>query len=466
MPRWKRDAAAVLCVLLGCGGGTGASTARNSGQPSGGPTSDAGSADPDAGNDAGGGFIPPVDAGADDAGQPDADAGTGERWDGGIVGSADGGLVEPPVCSSPAPDAPSDLCPRLNSTLGFPVVHQTREAPAEVPEQGVYCGAGAYPASGSGVVLHPMTALHPRFDFVDASGNDLGSFDNIAPWSGGFRVLPQAAGFSLFYIYVGGLSSYPIQFLDDHARNFGRSFGYDLVKLSGGGTGIISRVESAPGCTPPLDTRIRVQRFDEHGVPALAQPTELTCDFALMPVMLAANAAGDVLVLVAQESIDFTGWLGFWLDRDFRILQAFITPELAAARSNHDHAITTLLDGSFVLRFDGKWMYRIQPGATTLEPAPCWLVQRPFSDPQAIHDRTAYAVRRATSCDRALEILTPDGSSCGFVGPLESPGEGCEIAVGRDGTISGSAHAVDAGAGQPQDCVLKFWPRALGPSDP
>ena len=179
---------------------------------------------------------------------------------------------------------------------------------------------------------------------------------------------------------------------------------------------------------------------------------------------MAGNGAGNVLVLVAPSTGSVTGWEGYWLDRDLRVLQKFTAPELAAAPNNLGTAIAPLLDGSFVIRFGGKWMHRIQPGATTLEQAPCFLTQRPETDLQVTQDGNAYAVVRgyAASCDQAIEIFTSAGETCGPVGPLEGAGGKCEVALGRDGTISGSAEAVDAGAGQPRSCVLRFWPAALG----
>ena len=42
----------------------------------------------------------------------------------------------------------------------------------------------------------------------------------------------------------------------------------------------------------------------------------------------------------------------------------------------------------------------------------------------------------------------------------------CDLAIGRDGTVSRSAEALDAGVGQPRECALRFWPAALGPTEP
>ena len=144
---------------------------------------------------------------------------------------------------------------------------------------------------------------------------------------------------------------------------------------------------------------------------------------------MAGNAAGQVLVLVGPYNQGWTGWEGQWLDRDLRVVQKFTTPELAAAANNTDTAVAALLDGSFVIQLGGQWVYRIQPGATTLEPAPCWLTSRPSTDLVAIRGGTAYAAvhRSSEECDRVVEVLTPEGRTCSFTamngtdGRCESP---------------------------------------------
>ena len=225
--------------------------------------------------------------------------------------------------------------------------------------------------------------------------------------------------------------------------------------------GVFSFREAAEGCGQ--DTRLLVQRFEESGTTALADPTDLGCYSQVPNVVMAGNAAGQVLVLVGPYNQGWIGWEGRWLDRDLRAVQTFTTPELAAAANNTDTAVAALLDGSFVIRLGGQWTYRIQPGATTLEPAPCWLTSRPSTDLVAIRGGTAYAAvhRSSEECDRVVEVLTPEGRTCGFTAMNGTDGR-CEIAIGGDGTISKDAEAVPAGAGQPRSCVLQFWPGALG----
>ena len=482
MVGWRGwGAGAVALVAIACGGAGGGSASRQSeageagtgggpvaldaGQPApgpgsddAGPATDAGTGGPDAGGTGGSG---PADGGASDAGTggPGVDAGSPDAGNG---GPGDGGTGGPTACGTPAP---ADVCRQLNSPVGAPVVHQEMEIFSDVGE-GLSCGVGAFPSSGTGVVLHRMEpdGRPPRLDFVDRTATQIGSESDFSIATFEIDVVSQPTGFGIFAPYFGGIGSYPLILENDHAVVRGRASGFRVFELPDGGVGVFSFRDLAPGCGQ--QTRVFVQRFEDSGAAALAAPTDLGCYPQTPDVILAGNASGNVLMLVSRLSASDTGWDAIWLDSQLHVLKRFSTPELDAAATNVEVAGAALLDGSFILRFDGKWLYRIQPGASAVEAAPCWLAARPGTDVQVTRDRKAYALIRqgAKSCDTALEIMTPQGESCGPVGPLESGSDSCDIAIGRDGTISGSAYAADAGAGQPRACLLKFWPAALGPT--
>ena len=469
MVGWRGWAAGAMALgVVACGGAGGGAASRQSGtgeagtgggagavdagQPPSGPGSDDGGPVTDAGTGGSGADAGGTGGSGGDAGSPDA--GTG--------GPADGGTGGPTACATPAP---VDVCQQMNPRLGAPAVHQELENPD--PFQGVACGSGAYPSSGTGVVLHRMepNGRPPRLDFVDRMGTQIGTDTDFSIATVDIRVVPQATGFGIFNPYIGGIGVYPLALLDDHATRRGSASGYNAFELPGSGVGVFSFGENAPGCGQ--QTRVHVQRFEDDGSPALSDPTDLGC-FPLTPfVVMAGNGSGNVLVLTSRDTADWTGWDGIWLDAQLHEVGRFSTPELSAAPNNKDAAVAALLDGSFVLRFDGKWLYRIQPGASSVEPAPCWLTARPGTDVHVTRDRNAYALVHpgVKSCDAEVELVTPQGESCGPVGPIESGSDTCDVAIGRDGTISGSAYAADAGAGQPRACVLKFWPAALGPTD-
>jgi hypothetical protein len=443
-----------LCLVTACGTGTGGSTARFPGTVDGGESGGTDGGAPGAPGSPGDGGSA-SDAGTADSGVPD---GGGGGSDAGTT-PPDGGTGSPLSCASPAP---ADVCQTLNPPLAAPVVHRESEVPSDIGN-GLSCGTGAYPASGTGVVLHPMQpeGRPPRFDFVDSTGNQVASFGDFSIATFGFDVVPQTSGFAILDGYFGGLGTYPVDIVDDHAGSRGGTGGLKALELPGGGVGIFKFHPYACGEADGIE----VQRFSDMGVPAQPDPTPLRCPpgFSVM----AGNSSGTVLVLIAAASGTYTGWDAFWLDADLHVLQKFTTPELAAAVNNRGAAIAALLDGSFALRFDQQWKYRIQPNSTQVEAAPCWLSERPGTDLHVVRGRGAYALTRLTSsgCDGEVEIFTPDGQTCGPVGPLgESDGGQCEVAIGRDGTISRSAGAVDAGPGQPAECVLEFWSGALGAS--
>jgi hypothetical protein len=460
MAGWRGVTVVSLCLAAACGTGTGGSTARlpdtsdggESGATDGGSPGGLGSSrDGGNGSDAGTGGSDVPDGG-------DGGPGGGGQADGGTT-PADGGTGGPLSCPSPAP---ADVCQTLNPPLGAPVVHRESPVPFDTGT-GVSCGTGAYPASGTGVVLHPMQpqGRPPRFDFVDPAGKQIASFGDFSIATFGFDVVPQTSGFAILDGYLGGLGAYPVDILDDHSGRRGGTGGLKALELPGGGVGVFKLHPFACGEADGIE----VQRFSDVGVPAQPDPTPLRCPpgFSVM----AGNGSGTVLVLLAAVSGTYTGWDAFWLDADLHVLQKFTAPELAAAVNNRGAAIAALLDGSFVLRFDQQWKYRIQPNSTGVDVAPCWLSERPGTDLHVVRGRAAYALTRLTSsgCDGEVEILTPDGQTCGPVGPLGEPDGGqCDVAIGRDGTISRSAGAVGAGPGQPTECLLEFWPGALGRS--
>lgn len=369
------------------------------------------------------------------------------------------------VCTD---QAPADVCASLAPPLDAPVVHSYSERLDGGLGENVFCGSGAYPASGSGVVLHPVQVQGrpPSFAFVDPTGQDVASYGSFSLATFEIDVIPQATGFGILGRYEGGMGAYGVVFIDDHAAaSRGTTLGSQVAALPDAGVAVISAQWASPTCEPSQDTLLSVQRFEEDGSPALPNPTQLGCYDQSPDVAMAGNAAGQVLVLASAYTGTWTGWDGYWLDRDLRLVQRFTIPELTAPSANAGLVIATLLDGSFVLRLGGTWTYRLQPGATAVEPAPCWLASRPTTELVSMRGGTAYAAlhRGSEECDRVVEVLTPEGRTCGFV-PVSGTDGRCELAVGRDGTLSKGAVAVGGGAGQPRSCVLEFWPAALGPT--
>jgi hypothetical protein len=356
------------------------------------------------------------------------------------------------ACAEPAP---ADVCAQLNPPLGAPVVHREMEVFSDVG-QGLSCGSGAYPASGSGVVLHPMKPqlFPPRFDFIDGTGAQIGTDGSFSIMTVEFDVVAQSHGFAILDRYEGGMGTYPVLQEDDRGEGRGHgATGDTLIPLAGGSV-VVLGFSALPDCGQK--SRLLLKHIPDDASAPPGTTLDLGC-YAERPfVRLAANGSGSVLALVSQDAL--------WMDDDLRVLQRFATPELSGV-----DAVASLIDGSFVLRVGGRWTYRILPGSTSLGEAPCWLAQRPGTDLRRIRGRSAYALTPLTAggCDEALEVFTADGLSCGRVGPLgEASGGRCDYAIGRDGTVSRGAEALETDAGQPRECALKFWPAALGPTEP
>jgi hypothetical protein len=232
--------------------------------------------------------------------------------------------------------------------------------------------------------------------------------------------------------------------------------GDTLIPLAGGSVAVLG-FSALPDCGQK--SRLILTRIPDDSSSAPGTPHDLGCYSERPTVALAANGSGSVLAVVSGEGM---GAAAVWMNDDLEVLRSFTVPELSSV-----DGVASLIDGSFVLRVYGRWTYRIRTGSTSLEAAPCWLTQRPGTDLRMVRGRSAYALtsRAAGGCDQAIEVFTADGLSCGRVGPLgEASGGQCDFAIGRDGTISRGAEALDAGAGQPRECALKFWPAALGPT--
>jgi hypothetical protein len=127
-----------------------------------------------------------------------------------------------------------------------------------------------------------------------------------------------------------------------------------------------------------------------------------------------------------------------------------------------------LVENTVVIAVDGIWRFQLRSGETALRPAPCWLTARPGTTVSEIQQQKGYALTSVPtdrSCQKVLEILKLDGTTCGFL-DFGNPSERCThgVAVGQDGTITGSSYAVDGGAGEPRSCVQPFWPAVLGHS--
>jgi hypothetical protein len=317
------------------------------------------------------------------------------------------------------------------------------------------------------VLLHPaqVQGSPPSLAFVDRDGQDIGTFGQFALDTYALDVVAQDTGFGILDRSVSGAGSDALMLVDDHGADRGSPEprqGTSVAPLPGGAVALL-RFQA--GATTDCPAQALIRKYGDDGQPSLPDWTDLGCYPQSETTAIAGNSSGDVLLLVASASPGENGWDAFWLDSDLRLVARVFPPELASEADDQEVAIAALLDGSFVLRFGGQWKYRVQPGTAVLEAAPCWLTSRPVTDLIAIRDGAAYAAihRGSEECGRAVEVLTPEGRTCGYTA-LDGTAGPCDMAVGRDGTLSKSPDAVVSATGEPRTCVLEFWPAALGPS--
>jgi hypothetical protein len=148
------------------------------------------------------------------------------------------------------------------------------------------------------------------------------------------------------------------------------------------------------------------------------------------------------------------GVLGIWTDAQGRPGTAFDIQQSVQPFCLHFE--TSLTGGLFVRKSCFEEFGKYVASFTSLDPhpgpVPDWLAQRPGVDLRPIRGGTGYAAfeiptSRPSGC--SIEVLTPEGRSCGRVdfgpsvaasdaptaGDAGSPGASCAFAVGTDGTV-------------------------------
>jgi len=394
-----------------------------------------------------------------DSGTPEAgDSGTPDSgMDGGTTGGGDSGVPEPGDGGEPG-DAGITGCDALKPMLGTPVTFST------VVDGGACLATDGADGLGNLVVvrLEADGSGSPYSQMVirsyDPSGNLLGKTRPLNQ-SGG--PLPLASGW------------FAVEALGNPLRVGYGYTGFDLYRLSSsldGGTDRIHPTDQftgnaalapaplggagAVGGMPPPEidggvgygTEIfRVTRFDASGLP-VASADLGRFDTQQFSPRVAVNRAGDVLVIAGTQ--------GWHLDPS-GVLTAFPYPPGAP------YAIFPLADGRFAVRgesSDGGWQATVS-STGEVGPAPDWLKAR--SDVwsfQLVHAGQGYAVAHGVftgePCERYLEVVQADGTSCGYV-PLVGPAtcNANSVAIGLDGTLT----TLDD-----QTCTTRAWREAFG----
>lgn len=139
---------------------------------------------------------------------------------------------------------------------------------------------------------------------------------------------------------------------------------------------------------------------------------------------------------------------------------------------------TSALVGSGVMvrRMDGynpshaQALVTVASGAALVRPAPSWMTSRPDTRLQVTHGDKAYAVlplaAKGVTCTQRLEVLAPDGTSCGAADYPIGAGT-CDtgnLTLAEDGTVI-QPLPLTMETSNPvtfsHSCTWRFWPAAL-----
>jgi hypothetical protein len=166
---------------------------------------------------------------------------------------------------------------------------------------------------------------------------------------------------------------------------------------------------------------------------------------------IVVSSEGDVLVFAAgrarwydRNGAPTTDWFSYGFDG-----QRTWRPDTVLAGG------VALADGSVVVGLGTDRPLRFEAGAAAAAPPPDWVTSRAGARIAAVRGNRANAFATVTSapasaCEIRLEILTPDGRSCGTT-TLGSPDPCTRVTFGADRTVFTMAQ-------QPvSDCVWHWW---------
>ena len=288
------------------------------------------------------------------------------------------------------------------------------------------------------------------------------------------RMWPQARGFQMVHGVLAGADFMGFQVVDGTGT---------LVTEDGVGemnNPWRDRVASAPdpagGTVVAWSQKektsivLKIKRYDGAGQVRLAETTVATWTSSYPPVpIVGTDAKGRTLVLWDGESFfgaDSTA--GRWLDEQGQpltgIFMAGIAPRMG---SRSESTLAPLIGGGLALQFEGVWSYGFESGDPRALPLPGALSKRQ-GRLERVRGGKAYALLLPAvtgECGRRVEILAPEGTSCGTLTFGQEECEGQQLVLGAEGSVLQQQRLAHPGAdrdGNPQNgCTLKWWPGLL-----
>ena len=324
-------------------------------------------------------------------------------------GSDGGGTAITVPDGGPSDGGPTADCSGLLPAAPGPAV--TFDVPAN---PGEICTTAI--GDGEGVIAAdaqpPSASLKRWFEFSPSYGSHSGSFQ--APP----QLFAQPAG----YIGLYGVATYWDRYADGalapgNAAALGRAYASGVVAFSTSSAGLTAR---------KLDVQDKL----------LVEVASATVTAAGAPIGGAEDASGAVLALTASGS----GVSGLWID----LAKATAGPTFAIGTGAAVSA-RPLLGGGVAVQLDGRWTATVKPGETTPLAGPSWAGDA--ADFVPVRGGKAYALM--PSAGSAIQIVTPQGNSCGsvtFRGVTS-------VFVGLDGSVVGSTGA--------SGCTKVVWRNVL-----
>jgi hypothetical protein len=297
------------------------------------------------------------------------------------------------------------------------------------------------------------------------------------------RLLPQAQGFQTINVICTGGAWVEFTAYDGTGKLL---TAVDLGSYSGcsahmeevdgaadpaGGT-VVAWMPTASGGRSDPHRQVKVQRFDGSGkvrFEAVTVAGWLEEPVARHAIVVGTDVRGRTLVLWNGDALFGAGSIaGQWLDAQGVALTPIFQAQVPSLRGPRylGAVLSPLIGGGLALQADGKWTHTFASGSSEAQAAPDWLAQR-SGRLEIVRGGRAYALMPpapgAFVCSQQVEVLAPDGSSCGKL-TFETPDGACArspLSLGPDGTILQQqllAHPDPEGR---DGCTQKWWPQIL-----
>ena len=335
------------------------------------------------------------------------------------------------------------------------------------------CGPAMGDGSGA-VGLQTTNPVHATFlYFMDGStGSEKSWTFRHGPSGSSLAWVPQPDGF--IAVYNSGPAAGSVVTLESrdregsYLRSSASMWGSIATKQVPSGGMLVAGVF---GWTNEVAKKRQVWMFS----PDLA--VHWTNDLAAQGAILGLGCDGSSHCLILTDGGSSGRITGQWLEANGNAM----TPEfivLESFEAGPDTWLETapLIEGGVAIRRvdqqndssgrpyrTARWLASVGAGRSGVTDAPAWLKSRPDTDLAIVRGNKAYAVlpmgAPGTDCAQKIEVLAPDGTSCGALDATIAAGQ-CrteDVAISLDGT---PIQPLPRAAGQ-DTCSYRWWTHAL-----